>query len=501
MKNFKIDYKELTKKLETVGNKIPHPFWLFTILTLVTFMLSFILSGKETYFIDNSNVINTQITNLMDAKYFMSLIGNLDEVFMYFKPLSVVILILMGISVFQGSGAISAIIRGASTRIPIKFMIVFAAFIGVNSNIASDVGVIVIPTLFAALFQSLNFNPWVGIIVGYASVNGGFTLNMFIAGTDVILSEITNSVLSGFGTDHIINPFSNWYFMFVGSFVIIVLTVIVTEKYTKRILLAPENDINVSYTDNNRLSNGEKRGLKYLLYANILYFTVLLVFINYYNKSQGITGLNIELFMDNIVGILFFYFTFTGLVFGMACGSIKKIDMVPEVLANGIIGAKTFIVTALPASVFVKVLVDSNLGSWMGIVVSDFLLKIHMTPLILLISFMIIVALLNLAISSSSVKWLFIAPIAIPIFNKMNIAPELVQLAYRIGDTVTNCISPTDYYLPIIISLLDMYKSDNNTKVGIGTIIFLCLPYTIAYFIGLAILFAIWYIFALPVGF
>jgi aminobenzoyl-glutamate transport protein len=249
------------------------------------------------------------------------------------------------------------------------------------------------------------------------------------------------------------------------------------------------------------LSNGEKRGLKYLLYANILYFTVLLVFINYYNKSQGITGLNIELFMDNIVGILFFYFTFTGLVFGMACGSIKKIDMVPEVLANGIIGAKTFIVTALPASVFVKVLVDSNLGSWMGIVVSDFLLKIHMTPLILLISFMIIVALLNLAISSSSVKWLFIAPIAIPIFNKMNIAPELVQLAYRIGDTVTNCISPTDYYLPIIISLLDMYKSDNNTKVGIGTIIFLCLPYTIAYFIGLAILFAIWYIFALPVGF
>jgi aminobenzoyl-glutamate transport protein len=164
----------------------------------------------------------------------------------------------MGISVFQGSGAISAIIRGVSTKIPIRMMIFFIAFIGVNSNIVSDVGVIVIPTLFAALFQSLNFNPWIGIIVGYASVNGGFTLNMFIAGTDIILSEITNTVLLGLGMNATINPFSNWYFMFVGCLVIILVTMLITEKYTKKILKAPEHLYNMDYYNRNRLSNREK---------------------------------------------------------------------------------------------------------------------------------------------------------------------------------------------------------------------------------------------------
>lgn len=501
MSDIKINYKKLTKKLETLGNKIPHPFWLFVIMTLIIIIFSCILSGKETYLVENLGVVNTKINNLANIDYFLHLIGDLDEVFLYFKPLSVVILILMGISIFQGSGAISAIIRGTSARIPIKMMILFAAFIGVNSNIASDVAVIVIPTLFAALFQSLNLNPWVGIIVGYASVNGGFTLNMLIAGTDVILSEITNTVLLGFKMDTRINPFSNWYFMFASSLVVIILTVIVTERYTKKILPAPNDDIDMSYINKNRLSNGEKRGLKYLLYANIFYFIIVLVFVNYYNKTQQIAGLNIRFFMDNIVGIIFFYFTITGLVFGMASGSIKKLDMIPEIFANGIIGAKTFIVTALPASIFVKVLADSRLGSWIGIVISNFLLKIQMPPLIILILFMIIVALLNLVISSSSVKWLFIAPIAIPIFNKINIAPQIVQLAYRVGDTVTNCISPVDYYLPIIISLLEMYKLDSKTKVGVGTIISLCFPYTIAYFLGLSILFVIWYILMLPVGF
>lgn len=497
----KTNYRKLANTLETLGNRIPHPFWLFVILTLMAIILSFVLSGKTTYIVNDSGVIDTQIRNLANINYILSLIGDLDEVFFYFRPLSVVILILMGISVFQGTGAISAIIRGASTKIPINMMIVFAAFIGVNGNIASDVACIVVPTLFAALFQSLNFNPWVGIIVGYASVNGGWTLNMFIAGTDLITSEITNTVLFEFRMKNTINPFSNWYFMFVGSFVIILLTVLVAEKYTKKILPDPENTINLTYIESNRLSNGEKRGLKYLVYANLVYFTTLLLLVNYYNKNQEISGLHIRFLLDNIVGIIFFYFTITGVVFGIASGSIKKLDMIPAIFANGIVGAKTFIVTALPASIFIKVLVDSKLGSWTGIVISNFLLKIHMPPLILLILFMIVVAILNIVINSGSVKWLFIAPIAIPIFGKLDIAPHIVQLAYRVGDTVTNCISPTDYYLPIMISLLETYKLDTETKVGIGTMISLCIPYTIAYFLGLSILFVIWYVLALPVGF
>ena len=222
---------------------------------------------------------------------------------------------------------------------------------------------------------------------------------------------------------------------------------------------------------------------------------------NNYNTNQGLSCQLIHFFSDNIVGILFFYFTITGFVFGIKSGSIKNLEMIPNIFANGIAGAKIFIVTALPASTFLKVLLDSKLGAWMGITISNFLLQMQMPPLILLILFIIIVGIINIIINSGSVKWLFIAPIVVPIFEKLKIAPQIVQLAYRIGDSVTNCISPTDYYLPIIISLLEMYKADSKSKVGVGTVVSLCLPYTIAYFCGLILLFIIWYILALPVGF
>lgn len=501
MRDFNTAYRNIAKRIEIIGNKIPHPFWLFVILTFIIIALSFLLSGKETYYVENNSIISIKINNLASLNYILTLIGDLNEIFIYFKPLSVVILILMGISIFQGSGAISAVIRGASAKIPINMFIIFAAFIGVNGNIASDVSVIIVPTLFAALFQSLNFNPWVGIVVGYASVNGGWTLNMFIAGTDAILSEITNTVLRGFRIQQTINPFSNWYFMFVGSILVIILTVFVTEKYTKKVLPNPESTMNMSYISSNRLSKAEKMGLKYLFYANIVFFLILLWITKHYNINHGIAGLDYRFLMDNIIGIIFLYFVTTGLVFGFTSGSIKKLNMIPDILANGIIGAKTFIVTALPASVFVKVLADSNLDSWIGVVISGLLIKTNMPSLLLLIFFMIIISLLNLVITSSSVKWLFVAPIAIPIFNQISISPEIVQLAYRIGDTVTNCISPVDYYLPIIISLFEMYKLDSKTKVGIGTMISLTFPYTIAYFLGLSALFIIWYLLALPVGF
>jgi len=496
-----MNFNKLSKKLETLGNKIPHPFWLFIILSVITILLSLVFSRVSISFNDSYGLRNVKISNLANTEYLVNLLGNMDEIFLNFKPLSVVILILMGISVFQGSGAISAVIRGITSHVPIKMLVFFAAFIGVNSNIASDVAVVVVPTLFAALFQTLNLNPWIGIIVGYASVNGGWALNIFIAGTDAIMSEITNTVLTGYDTSTLMNPFSNWIFMFFGAFLVILITVIITEKYTKKILPDYiETNFN-STIDTFRLSKGEKRGLRNLLYANILYFSVLVIVAVQYGRHPGSFGMNIRFITNNLVGIIFLYFTISGIVFGISSGSMKKISVLPTMFAEGINGAKSFIVTALSASVFVKLLTDSNMDSLIGVGISYLLLKMKMPPLFILLVFMLAVSIINVLINSGAVKWIFIAPIALPLFIELGISAPVIQLAYRIGDSVTNCISPTDYYLPVIISLLDMYKMDSETKTGIGTVISLCLPYALAYFAGLIVMFVVWYLFAIPVGF
>lgn len=76
-------------------------------------------------------------------------------------------------------------------------------------------------------------------------------------------------------------------------------------------------------------------------------------------------------------------------------------------------------------------------------------------------------------------------------------APELVQAAYRIGDSVTNIITPMMSYFGLILAVAARYKKD----IGIGTLISVMLPYTIVFFVGWVTLFYIW-VFALgmPVG-
>ena len=74
-------------------------------------------------------------------------------------------------------------------------------------------------------------NPWIGVISGYAAANGGFSASIFIAGTDALLSGITQSVTNGLGIDAPVHPLMNWYFMIASSLVIVVSTVLVTRFF------------------------------------------------------------------------------------------------------------------------------------------------------------------------------------------------------------------------------------------------------------------------------
>ena len=88
------------------------------------------------------------------------------------------------------------------------------------------------------------------------------------------------------------------------------------------------------------------------------------------------------------------------------------------------------------------------------------------------------------------------APVFIPMFMILDYSPELVQVAYRVGDSVTNIISPMMSYFALIIAFIHKYDKD----AGIGTLIATMLPYTITFFIIWTILFIIWFALDIPVG-
>jgi len=145
---------------------------------------------------------------------------------------------------------------------------------------------------------------------------------------------------------------------------------------------------------------------------------------------------------------------------------------------------------------FVAFFAWSNIGIVIAIKGAAVLKSIGFQGLPLLFTFILVTSVLNLFMGSASAKWAIMAPVFVPMFMIMGYSPELAQNAYRIGDSVTNIISPLLPYYPIIIAFARKYKPD----LGVGTLISLMLPYSLAFLICWAILFAVWYLFGLPIG-
>ena len=103
---------------------------------------------------------------------------------------------------------------------------------------------------------------------------------------------------------------------------------------------------------------------------------------------------------------------------------------------------------------------------------------------------------LNLVMGSASAKWALMAPVFVPMFMLLGYPPEVVQTAYRVGDSVTNIISPMMSYFALIIAFTQRYLS----QAGIGTLVSLMLPYSVTFLLGWSVLFVAWIMFGWPVG-
>ena len=155
-----------------------------------------------------------------------------------------------------------------------------------------------------------------------------------------------------------------------------------------------------------------------------------------------------------------------------------------------------YIVLAFFAAQFVSFFNWSRLGVVIAVNGAEFLmsLKLGLIPLVILFVFMS--AFFNLFIGSASAKWALLAPIFVPIFMILGFSPELSQAVYRIGDSTTNIISPMMSYFALIIAFIRKYDKD----AGIGSIISLMIPYTMAFMLLWTILLIVWIELGIPLG-
>lgn len=499
--------------IEKIGNYLPHPFTLFLLLIVLVFILSFILSSLDvsvtyTSLDQESNQKITEtvfVANLFQKKMLQSIMDNFVKTFAYFAPVGFVIIMVLGVSLAEQAGFFSAAIRQLIFKTPHYLITFIIAVVGICANIASDAGIIIAPTLGGAIFLAMRRHPIGGVCAGYVAAYGGFSANLFISGTDVVLAGITESAVSHFTLQAPVHPLMNWYAM-VGSTVVLASAVtIVTEKIIMPYLgeYDPPSELKLyPQSDNLEISHNEKRGLRASAVASLI-FLITLLFMTI--PSSGLLRndqgkiLPVSPLISGIIFIIFAYFFIIGIVYGKAARTIGSEKQIPKMMERGLSGVTGFLVVCLPASIFIDLFHKSQLTTIIAVNGAKLIknLQIGLIPTLLIFAFLC--AALNLFITSGFTKWLILAPIFVPLFFQLGISPAITQMSYRIGDSTTNIISPVSAYLPFLLGLLEKYRNKNQ-EIGIGSAISLMLPYSLLLLILWIAFLALWLLLGLNPG-
>lgn len=491
-------FNKFLNGIETTGNKLPHPVTLFIIFALGIIFISEIASraGLSVNFYDAKYKTDKTVEaiSLFNAEGLRYMINTATKNFTGFAPLGTVLVAMLGVGVAEGTGLINAALKKLVLSTPKRLITAVVVFAGVMSNVASDAGYVVLVPLGAIVFLSFKRHPLAGLAAAFAGVSGGFSANLLVGTLDPLISGITNEALSASSIDISILATSNYYFMVASTFLITILGTWVTEKIVEPRL--GEYKGNVDHDDSMEVTSQEKKGLVAAGISMLLFGAVMLFLTVPENAILRVDGKLDAFTHDGLVPTIMLFFLIPGLAFGIKAGTIKNDKDVIGAMSKSMATMGGYLVLAFFAAQFIKYFSYTNLGIILAVSGADFLQAIGFTGLPLIIGFILVAGFINLFIGSASAKWGIMAPVFVPMMFQLGFTPEFTQLAYRIGDSTTNIISPLMSYFAVIVVFAQKYDKDT----GIGTLISTMVPYSLVFLLGWTVLLIVWYFTGAPIG-
>jgi aminobenzoyl-glutamate transport protein len=508
--------------VEWLGNLLPHPVTLFALICLAILIVSGIAGFFEWSVIDprpagargrSPDGIITAIS-LLNAEGFRRIATGVVHNFTSFAPLGTVLVALLGVGVAERSGLLGAAIRGAVLGAPRNLLTLIICFAAVISNTASEMGYVVLIPLAAVVFHSVGRNPLVGLAAAFAAVSGGYSANILIGTVDPLLAGISTEAAAvidpsyAVGAINEILPTANYYFMFVSTFLITAISTFVTVKIVEP-KLGPydpsraEEGIEDATGGMGKLTPAEKRGLKWAGATILLMLGILALLALPENGWFRDPGTNDTLIQDlrpmlrSVVTLIFVFFTIPAVVYGRITGSMRTDRDVIDGMAKAMSSMGLYLVLVFFAAQFVAFFNWTNLGTITAVVGAELLTDWNLTGPVVFAPFILMCCFVNLMLGSASAQWAVTAPIFVPMLMTVGYSPEVIQAAYRIGDSTTNIITPMMSYFGLILAFGMRY----DKKLGIGTLISTMIPYSVAFLVAWVILFYVWvFVFGLPVG-
>jgi len=487
--------------IETVGNRLPDPAILFLLLLVLTWIASAILSPVEFAEVDPRSGEPLRIANQLTGTALATFLVQLVPTFTGFAPLGVVLVALLGVGVAEKTGFINAglkLLLGRTSPSLLTPMLILAAIV---SHTAADAGYVLVIPLGGVIFYAAGRHPLAGISAAFAGVSGGFSANFIPSGIDPLLQGFTQQAAQILAPERFVNPLSNLGFTALSSLLVIGVGWYLTDRVIEpRLAATPVDGDPEQMPKMEELTEDDRRG--FLAGAGAMVAGLLLLILwalpegsALRSPEGGLTSFTAPL-MGMMVPLIFLLFLIPGVVHGYVAGSVKTHRDIVAGMTAAMGTMSYYLVMAFFAAQFIAAFNNSNVGLLIALKGANFLRDLALPPQVTIVGIILLTSVVNIFVGSASAKWALLSSIFVPMLMSLGIAPELTQAAYRVGDSVTNIVTPLMPYFPLVVVFCQRYVRST----GIGTVASLMLPYCVVLLVTWTLFLVAYWIIGLPLG-
>lgn len=489
--------------IERIGNKLPDPAILFFFSLLLVWIISALMAPIEFADINPRTGEAIKIKNLLTGEALVDFLANMVKTFTSFAPLGVVLVAMLGVGVADGSGYINTGLKMMLSKTPKSLLTPMVIFVGIISHSAIDAGYVLVIPLGGIIFYAAGRHPIAGIAAAFAGVSGGFSANPLPSALDPLLQGFTQPAAQIIDADILINPLCNYYFTACSSILVTLLGWYITDKIVEPRLLktAPVDEDAEAAPDMSHITSAQKKGFWMATIISVVLFALFSLTLvpegSPFRDANGELSSFSAPIMQSIVPLIFIFFLLPGIIYGYFAKSYTKSKDVIDDMSKAMEGMAYYIVMAFFCALFIDAFASSNLGALLAIKGAAGLKALNLPGPVTIAGIIFLTGFVNLFVGSASAKWALLAPIFVPMLMQLGYSAELTQAAYRVGDSSTNIITPLMPYFPLVVVFCQRYFK----QTGIGTLVSIMIPYSLALLIIWTIFLVVFWIIGIPLGF
>lgn len=486
--------------VDRVGNRLPHPFWLFVGLSAVVLVLSAIMAGLGAAAVSPADGETVAVRSLLSTEGVRHMLGELIPSFVNFAPLGLIVTVALGVSIADASGLLPAVMRGMLAKVHPRFVTFTIAITAMIAQVASDAAFAVMIPLGMIAYRAVGRSPILGAVVTYVSLGGASSIGLLPTSSDVVFAGLSTAAAQTIDPDYVVSPLANYFFAATSALILALSITIVTETIVaKRVaaLEAAEPSLGDPLPQM-ALTREERSGIRAAALTAVVFAAlVVAATVPLGSPLRGDDGSVLDSpLMDGMAVFMMLFFGAVGIAYGVRTGSITKAGDIPALMGTGVRELVPVIVLFFAASQFLSWFKWTNIGQFTAINGASVLDSIGAEPVVIFIVAILLISGMNLLLTSGSAMYAFVAPVLVPMLMLLDIQPETTQAMFRVADAPTNSLTPMSPYFVMALGFIQRYRP----KAGIGTLMSLVLPLALINLVVWTTLFVVWYLIGLPLG-